>query len=109
MGEDNSPYFDQGCLDGSEDALLLSQCPPGAPAGRDPSRSWSVMYNRGYDRTFHPNPCPCDGSCRKGKQLGQAPAAGQQTPAAGVQDGGGGVDSWGGGVDIRGGGVDTWA
>lgn len=102
MGEDNSPYFDQGCLDGAEDARQLSQCPPGMAAGQDPGRSWSVMYRRGYDRTFHPTPCPCDGSCRRNRQLGQAPAVVQE-------DGGGGFDSWGGGVDIRGGGIDTWA
>ena len=73
MGEHNSPYFAAGCTDGQRDTELISQCPPGSALGPDPERDWSYMYQRGYARTFNPVPCPCDGSCRRGRQYGEAP------------------------------------
>jgi hypothetical protein len=73
VGEHNSPYFAAGLEDGQRDSDLASSCPPGQPAGMDPERAWSYMYQRGYGRTFLPSPCPCDGSCRHGKQYGEAP------------------------------------
>jgi len=73
VGEHNSPYFAAGCADGERDTQLVSDCPPCAAIGQDPEREWSWMYKRGYERTFNPAPCPCDGSCRRGRQLGEAP------------------------------------
>ena len=68
-----SPYFGYGADDGARDALLVSTCPPGAAIGPDESRRWSSMYRRGYELNYQPVPCPCDGSCRQGKQYGEAP------------------------------------
>jgi hypothetical protein len=73
MGEHNSPYFAAGREDGRADADLVSMCPPAEPAGMNAEREWSIMYRRGYGSTFLPVPCPCDGSCRVGKQYGEAP------------------------------------
>lgn len=73
MSELNSPYFDHGCDDGTADSVLASSCPPGMPQGPDPGCSWSVMYMRGYSRTYNPQPCPCDGSCKRGRMYGEAP------------------------------------
>ena len=73
MTERNSPYFAAGCADGDRDTVIASGCPQGIPLGPDPARSWSAMYRRGYARTYNPSPCPCDGSCKRGRTYGEAP------------------------------------
>ena len=67
MGEHNSPYFAQGLSDGQADTDLGSGCSPQPPANYDHDKSWSSMYQRGYARTYLPDPCACDGSCKSKK------------------------------------------
>jgi len=68
-----SPRFADGREDGLQDAITASQCPPGYPMGYRPEYAFSSMYRAGYDQAFQPMPCPCDGSCKRGKQFGEAP------------------------------------
>lgn len=64
MGEHNSPYFAAGCADAERDSELMSTCPGNPPLGPDPEKAWSIMYMRGYERTFVPGwHSPC-GVCR---------------------------------------------
>jgi hypothetical protein len=77
-----SPYYDQGAADGSEDTAALSACPPGRAAGQNPSKAWSVMYRRGYDSTFKPEPCKHDQGCKKAKKRGQGQAPQCRPPLA---------------------------
>lgn len=74
MSKANSPRYQQGLMDGAEDASDLSQCPPTQPLGpRPPDPAYPVMYMTGYNEAFDPVPCPCDGSCKRGKPYGSAP------------------------------------
>lgn len=74
MTKDNSPTYKQGLEDGEADSLLASDCPPGTPLGpRPPFPDYPYMYEAGYTEAYQPTPCPCDGSCRRGKQYGEAP------------------------------------
>jgi len=52
--EAHSPTYRDGLADGRADAELASLCPPGYPAHYDPV---GVMYERGYELGFQPNPC----------------------------------------------------
>jgi hypothetical protein len=75
----NSPTYARGRLDGEADTMALSACPPGVASGPNPPfPAYPVMYMRGYGETFLPSPCACDGSCRRGKQRGEAPDEGQR-------------------------------
>lgn len=60
-----SENYQTGAYDGREDALTMSQCPPGVPLGPNTELSWSYMYQAGYDDNFQPWPCICDGTCKK--------------------------------------------
>jgi len=73
-----SPRFADGRGDGLRDAIILSQCPPGCPMGYNPEYAFSSMYREGYGQAFQPIPCPCDGSCKRGKQFGEAPDSDQE-------------------------------
>jgi hypothetical protein len=69
MSQANSPSFDKGSRDGAADAWRAEQCPPLPVIGPDiPDPAYPVMYMRGYDLTFTPNPCNCDGSCKERTQ-----------------------------------------
>ena len=70
-----SVRYQDGSEDGREDAITASLCPPGYPEGYRPEYASSSMYRTGYDDHFQPMPCPCDGSCKSGKQYGEAPEA----------------------------------
>jgi hypothetical protein len=71
---DNSPTYRQGLEDGAADCALASSCPPGTPLGpMPPFPAYPVMYMAGYGEAYNPAPCPCDGSCRRGRQYGEAP------------------------------------
>lgn len=50
MGEENSPYFDAGLMDGAADKALADLDPPEPPEHYQGDKGWSIMYNRGYDR-----------------------------------------------------------
>ena len=58
MGEHNSPYHAAGVEDGLRDAELharapTKECPnPPQPVGMDPTKSWSIMYRKGYASGF---------------------------------------------------------
>jgi len=74
MTRENSPTYQQGLDDGASDSVLASSCPPGAPLGpMPPFPAYPVMYLAGYRDAYQPVPCPCDGSCKRGKQYGEAP------------------------------------
>jgi hypothetical protein len=60
-----SQRYQDGAYDGREDALTMSQCPPGSPLGPNTELSSSWMYRQGYEDNFTPWPCDCDGSCKK--------------------------------------------
>ena len=58
MGEHNSPYHAAGLDDGLRDAELAARAPtkecpnPPQPVGMDPTKSWSIMYRKGYASGF---------------------------------------------------------
>lgn len=68
-----SAYFQDGAADGTFNAAQESACPPAFGPGKDPGKEFSYMYLAGWEATYVPVPCPCDGSCKKGKQYGEAP------------------------------------